>query len=537
MIEFPLLVGSYRVGFCKQNVHDGTKSETVENLRPSPGINLRSSADQLNFPRLPTPRSPDLHTMPGQQVRFIPHSSNFTETDLKSTRSYLIHRLKTEVARVHRHESQSFHPSVYVETSGLVLMDWRVADLNLPDIPSSELETTARHACARMIRCVSLKPPKDASRVSFMETHVGCATVLITQHLTRPEGEKPLLDYHGYQRCLSILRSAVKLALYRPVQAENVPLAPYDGCEVFYGRAGLLYALLFLRSNITTETYSDAPLAGEMKSLISFDTLRKIVDDIIDRGTIGAEATRPPAVAPSSWSPLMWSWHHKLYLGAAHGVAGILQIIVSCPLDAIAAHVPIILQTVEWLLRVQCEDGNWSPKASQGPLVEKQELLQWCHGAPGFVILFSTILKRAGELSVPQGLQSKLKSAIDRASDLVYKEGFLKKGVGLCHGVSGSIFSLLAASDVLDGYDNDLLPERFYQAVHLAVLGSHWHGMTRKGELRQPDSPYSLYEGLSGLCSAYAALLERIAPDGRWHGVGSTFRGIPGYDDVVIQKN
>jgi hypothetical protein len=50
--------------------------------------------------------------------------------------------------------------------------------------------------------------------------------------------------------------------------------------------------------------------------------------------------------------------------------------IISCPLDAIAAHIPILLQTVEWLLDVQCEDGNWSPKASEQPPIEKQELLQ-----------------------------------------------------------------------------------------------------------------------------------------------------------------
>jgi len=116
-----------------------------------------------------------------------------------------------------------------------------------------------------------------------------------------------------------------------------------------------------------------------------------------------------------------------------------------------------------------------------------------------------------------------------------WREGFLKKGVGLCHGVSGSVFALLAASDALDGYDKDLLPERFYQAVHLTALGSHWHGMTREGELRRPDAPYSLYEGLSGLCSAYAAILERITPDGKWRGLGSVFRGMPGYDDVMIQ--
>ena len=50
--------------------------------------------------------------------------------------------------------------------------------------------------------------------------------------------------------------------------------------------------------------------------------------------------------------------------------------IVSCPLDTIAAHIPVVLQTVEWLLCIQCEDGNWSPKASEEPPIEKQELLQ-----------------------------------------------------------------------------------------------------------------------------------------------------------------
>lgn len=280
------------------------------------------------------------------EARFIAHVSSFTELDLKSTRSYLISRLKSEVARVHRHEAEGFHPSVYVETPGshhedvaeifptdklpgIVLMDWRVADLNLPAIPTSELEATAHKACARIIHSVSLKSPKDASRVSFMETHVGCAAVLVVQHLARPEGEKPLLDCHSYQRSVSILQSAVKLALYRPVHASNVPLMPYDGCEVLYGRAGLLYALLFLRANVTAEVHSDAPLAGDIKALVSFDTLRKVVDDIIERGTMGAEATLPPGVASSAWPPLMWSWHHKLYLGAAHGVGKPISL-VSC---------------------------------------------------------------------------------------------------------------------------------------------------------------------------------------------------------------
>ena len=52
------------------------------------------------------------------QARFIAQTSDFTEIDLKLTRSYLIQRLKSEIARVHRHEAQSFHPSVYFGTPG-----------------------------------------------------------------------------------------------------------------------------------------------------------------------------------------------------------------------------------------------------------------------------------------------------------------------------------------------------------------------------------------------------------------------------------
>jgi hypothetical protein len=39
--------------------------------------------------------------------------------------------------------------------------------------------------------------------------------------------------------------------------------------------------------------------------------------------------------------------------------AGILQMLVSCPAEVIASYVDDILYTVEWLIGIQDEAGNW----------------------------------------------------------------------------------------------------------------------------------------------------------------------------------
>ena len=114
-----------------------------------------------------------------------------------------------------------------------------------------------------------------------------------------------------------------------------------------------------------------------------------------------------------------------------------------------------------------------------------------------------------------------------RSTELIYKRGLLVKGVGLCHGVAGSIFALLSASDVMDS--DDRLPLFFLKAVHLAVLATRWRKMTEKGEMKVPDRPYSLYEGLAGVCVAWTAILERLSPDGKWQ---RGLLGMPGFDDL-----
>lgn len=80
----------------------------------------------------------------------------------------------------------------------------------------------------------------------------------------------------------------------------------YD--ELLYGRAGYLYALLFINKNI-----SPAPIDDEL--------IKRIIDCILSSG-------REYSMSKSYKTPLMYSWHEKEYLGGAHGLAGILYILL-----------------------------------------------------------------------------------------------------------------------------------------------------------------------------------------------------------------
>jgi hypothetical protein len=116
-------------------------------------------------------------------------------------------------------------------------------------------------------------------------------------------------------------------------------------------------------------------------------------------------------------------------------------------------------------------------------------------------------------------------SALERGANLVYKHGFLKKGVGLCHGIGGNVFALLAAADAFHhAGDAGRTSHWLRRAVHLATLATDWRQLTEEGKMTKPDRPFSLYEGLAGMCSAWAAVIARLDDLGR--------PGMPAYDDV-----
>lgn len=269
--------------------------------------------------------------------RYIPHN-NSTPEDLSQVREDITNALKAGLRRVRRHPLSK--AGVYIGAGGShlppnasqfliidllpghLLTRWKLADT----FPQSDLPTI--HADAGM---PPLSSPSTASRASFLETAVGTACLVLAQQLRLPTRDSE--PAAKFAHAAKVVRAAVAAALGgQEEDAERYE----DGCEVLYGRAGLLYALLFLRRAMARRPIvggSDAlaPSAtlgvgaeadgadSDVGSFVSDGNVAGLVDDVVARGRIGAAAYARDAEARRC-PPLMWSWHGKRYLGGAHGV-------------------------------------------------------------------------------------------------------------------------------------------------------------------------------------------------------------------------
>ncbi|CAG8796857.1 20051_t:CDS:2 [Cetraspora pellucida] len=244
--------------------------------------------------------------------------------------------------------------------------------------------------------------------------------------------------------------------------------------ELLYGRAGYLYALIFIRKYCKDNE--------EIMLRIGNDKLNEIIELIIKDGRDGAKqltvndkVTRPA---------LMWSWHNSEYIGAIHGVAGIITIILQCGELAIP-YLDELFQTIEWLIGIVQMNQNYPARIQS----THDDLIQFCHGAPGIII---SLLKIYSLYPTHVSSKNILLNAISKV-DLVWERGILKKGVtGLCHNTLGNAYTFLLAYLVTR---DDIQLKR---ALALGLYGGEWEVETHKGEVRVPDHPWSLFEGLGG---------------------------------------
>ncbi|KAJ3914365.1 lanthionine synthetase C-like protein [Lentinula edodes] len=425
-------------------------------------------------------------------------------------------------------------------------MDGPPHDLNVDNIWITLVRET-RHVCR-----------ESANAASDPEVSMGIATEVLLDILEQDTGSSPYKQ-EDITSCTEALRRALNVQGQEPADDDND-----DGCEVLYGQAGLLYALLRLRSSIARAN-SEAPMRSTLGSLTSDSSIANVVRFIIIRGRFGASHYASNVSSRSAAPALMWSWHHKRYLGAAHGVAGILHVLLMCPVDMIEPYISDILKTIEWLTTYQDDDGNW-PTSLKQRYTQPNDLVQyvliphiyykcsstvflrcrWCHGASGMLILFATLIRRA--VAHPEvfllsiSFLSSLATAIQRGASLVYQKGLLCKGVGLCHGVAGSVYALLAASDAMGlwkHYEHSKV--HFLRAIHLAHLATSYSQLTLAGEMTSPDKPWSLYGGVAGMCCAWAEVYDRLGTTGRnldrlefsWCRLRS---GMPGFDDITEKE-
>ncbi|OUZ99607.1 Lanthionine synthetase C-like [Macleaya cordata] len=247
-------------------------------------------------------------------------------------------------------------------------------------------------------------------------------------------------------------------------QERALPTGPEEGgfgmsYELLYGRAGFLWATLFINKHLGEDT-------------LPKDLLVPVVEAILAGGRAGA--------SDHTACPLMYRWHGTRYWGAAHGLAGILQVLLHFPLSGEDAE--DVKGTLRYMMR------NRFPHSGNYPLSEgnpRDKLVQWSHGATGMAI---TLCKAAQVFSGDR----EFRDAAIEAGEVVWKNGLVRK-VGLADGVSGNAYAFLSLYR--------LTGESVYAERAKAFASFLYYNapkLVAAGHVRGSDHAYSLFQGLAG---------------------------------------
>ena len=246
--------------------------------------------------------------------------------------------------------------------------------------------------------------------------------------------------------------------------------------ELLYGRAGYLYSLLLLKKNSTNSE----------SEKISNESIKTLALAIINNGVDYAKNTKRKV-------PMWWEWHGKEYIGAAHGICGILYILLAAKAYISEEIInDYIKPTLDYFASLQYPSGNFPSSISGTVPPTNDKLLHWCHGAPGAIHL----LLKAHEIW-PNNVDCYFTRA-QHCAESIWTRGLLKKGYGLCHGVAGNTYAFVAMWKVT----ND--PKYLYKAA----LFAEWCFEYGKRNCPVPDRPLSLFEGLAGTIYLLTDLIQ-----------------------------
>uniref|UniRef100_A0A674IMU3 LanC like 2 n=2 Tax=Terrapene triunguis TaxID=2587831 RepID=A0A674IMU3_9SAUR len=229
--------------------------------------------------------------------------------------------------------------------------------------------------------------------------------------------------------------------------------------ELLYGRAGYLYALLYLNTEIGPDAVPQS-------------VIKEVVDAIIESGKNFSKEERK-----TERCPLLYQWHRKQYIGAAHGVAGIYYMLMQ-PVSNVDQETltELVKPSIDYVRHKKFRSGNYPSSLSN----ETDRLVHWCHGAPGVIHVLMQAYKSFKE-------DKYLKDAMD-CSDVIWQRGLLRKGYGICHGTAGNGYSFLSLYHLTE--DKKYLYRACKFAEWCLEYGAHG--------CRIPDRPYSLFEGMAG---------------------------------------
>jgi hypothetical protein len=206
-----------------------------------------------------------------------------------------------------------------------------------------------------------------------------------------------------------------------------------------------------------------------------------------------------------------------------HGAAGILTVLLQAPAEVIEPFMPEILATTTALCRLTLE--NHGHLSSSLPVTDRSDAyVQICHGSPGLIILLTAL-----KLLFPAhwGEDTVYADTLPVAADAVWEQGLLKKGLSICHGVSGNAWPLLLLAQVSSGEERDKWLGRalslLMEARKMPPMGT--------GPFMMPDAPLSLFQGVAGMIAACAEACAVVEGDeDRILGfVGLGGRGVTGF--------
>nr|XP_043612767.1 lanC-like protein GCL2 [Erigeron canadensis] len=253
-------------------------------------------------------------------------------------------------------------------------------------------------------------------------------------------------------------RNNVQMVDYYLTQFREIKINEDVPDEFLRGRAGYLWACLFLNKNLGDQT-------------IPSTQTNAVVDKIVKHGRkLGANTN----------CPLMFEYAGERYWGAAHGLAGVMYVLMHFELS------PDVLMDVKNTLKYMVNNRFPSGNYPRDEEKKTDELVYWCHGASGVCL---TLVKAAQVYEDKEFLEA----ALD-AANVVWTRGLLKK-VGICHGISGNAYVFLS----LYRMTGDV--EFLHKAKAFACfLLDRAHKLISDGQMHGGDTPYSLFEGIGGMC-------------------------------------
>jgi hypothetical protein len=180
-------------------------------------------------------------------------------------------------------------------------------------------------------------------------------------------------------------------------------------------------------------------------------------------GTMGAAWHLWQATGEARWRALFldnvdqlwrtWAWDEKAgchvwtqdlygqvvqYLGAGHGFAGnVYPLLKGAALLDEARRDELYARCAAALARAAVRDGdavNWPVSFNTPRPGRPSVLVQWCHGAPGFVTALADF---------PAARAAEVDALLIGAGETVWRAGPLAKGPGLCHGTAGNGYAFL----------------------------------------------------------------------------------------------